>query len=89
MPSPESASNLLFWIVVFFTVAIGAFLFAIVKVVAIMVKQGPTHHPQITGHGGTNNYDASSTSKPTFTNNGEINIGVPRLPKIDRHPDEP
>lgn len=79
MTSPEQAFDPLFWPLVIFAVAFAASLMAIVAVVTVMARRSAGHHPQVAGLQGSNAYDASTTSIPTLINNGEINIGTPRL----------
>ena len=40
----------------------------------------PREQRQLADGHGSNTYDASRTSRSTLINNGEINIGTPRLP---------
>lgn len=74
--SPPESIDPLFWPLVIFAVVFAASLVAIVVVVMVMSRRSPGHHPQVTGHQGTNSYDASTT---TSIRVGKLNVGSPHL----------
>ncbi len=80
MTSSEQVDPL-FWPLVIFAVVFAASLVAIVVTVVVLTRRSPGHHPQVAGHGGSNTYDAStsSTTNTTVTID-KIHMGSPRIP---------
>lgn len=77
---PENSSDPLFWPLLFVALIVGAFVLGFVKVVAVLARREPGHHPQHAQDHGTNTNDASSH---TTINVDQILVNSPRLSSPD------
>lgn len=75
-------SDPLFWPFLFVALIVAAFVIGFVKVVSVLARRVPGHHPQQAGDLGSNTYDASSRTSNTV-NFRDVNIGNPRLPGFE------
>lgn len=67
----------LFWLFLFFALIVAIVVLGFVKVVVVLSRREPGHHPQHAQGFGTNVYDASTNTRSSVEI-GEVNINVPR-----------
>jgi hypothetical protein len=70
---PPSNPDPLFWPLLFVALIVAVFALALVKVVAMLARRDPGHHPQQAQGGGSNIHDASMHHTTSI---GEIKVNV-------------